>query len=145
MVSMPIHNETDYLLTDTMRQHIILDAQEHFRGTDPLHPGAVWHCAPCLQCADAGGALCVFPHGFWFGPYRLLAGDLRLSRGSPGSQRRPGEGRLHWMTRLRMLMRTRRSKGRKVSRLGAVKPPPRYITPPQKLSICSRIREIRED
>jgi hypothetical protein len=30
MVSMPIHNETDYLLTDTMRQHIILDAQEHF-------------------------------------------------------------------------------------------------------------------
>ena len=30
MASMPIHNETDYLLTDTMRQHIILDAQEHF-------------------------------------------------------------------------------------------------------------------
>ena len=30
MASMSIHNETDYLLTDTMRQHIILDAQEHF-------------------------------------------------------------------------------------------------------------------
>ena len=30
MASMPIHNETDYLLTDTMRQQIILDAQEHF-------------------------------------------------------------------------------------------------------------------
>src|SRR4029450_3436361 len=30
MASMPIHNETDYLLTDTMRQHIILDAQEPF-------------------------------------------------------------------------------------------------------------------
>jgi hypothetical protein len=30
MASMPIHNETDYSLTDTMRQHIIRDAQEHF-------------------------------------------------------------------------------------------------------------------
>jgi hypothetical protein len=30
MASMPIHNETDYPLTDTMRQHIIRDAQEHF-------------------------------------------------------------------------------------------------------------------
>ena len=32
MASMPIHNETDYLLTNTMCQHIILDAQEHFGG-----------------------------------------------------------------------------------------------------------------
>jgi hypothetical protein len=30
MASMPIHNETDYLLTDTICQHIIRDAQEHF-------------------------------------------------------------------------------------------------------------------
>ena len=30
MATMPIHNETDYLLDDHMRQHIIRDAQEHF-------------------------------------------------------------------------------------------------------------------
>ena len=30
MASIPIHNETDYMLTDDMTQHIIRDAQEHF-------------------------------------------------------------------------------------------------------------------
>ena len=30
MASIPIHNETEYLLTDDMTQHIIRDAQEHF-------------------------------------------------------------------------------------------------------------------
>ena len=30
MVSIPIHNETDYLLTHDMTQHILRDAQEHF-------------------------------------------------------------------------------------------------------------------
>jgi hypothetical protein len=30
MASIPIHNETDYTLTDAMTQHIIRDAQEHF-------------------------------------------------------------------------------------------------------------------
>ena len=29
---MPIHNETDYLLTDNMRQHIIRDVHEYFGG-----------------------------------------------------------------------------------------------------------------
>ena len=30
MASIPIHNETDYALTDAMTQHILRDAQEHF-------------------------------------------------------------------------------------------------------------------
>jgi len=30
MASIPIHNETDYTLTDDIMQHIIHDAQEHF-------------------------------------------------------------------------------------------------------------------
>src|SRR5437867_13285392 len=30
MASIPIHNETDYLLTNDMTQQIIRDAQEHF-------------------------------------------------------------------------------------------------------------------
>jgi hypothetical protein len=30
MVDIPIHNETDYTLTDDMTQYIIRDAQEHF-------------------------------------------------------------------------------------------------------------------
>ena len=30
MASIPIHNETDYPLTDDMMQHILRDAQEHF-------------------------------------------------------------------------------------------------------------------
>ena len=30
MASVPIHNETDYTLTDDMTQQIIRDAQEHF-------------------------------------------------------------------------------------------------------------------
>ena len=30
MASIPIHNETDYTLTDDMMQHILRDAQEHF-------------------------------------------------------------------------------------------------------------------
>jgi len=30
MVSIPIHNETDYTLTDDMMQHILSDAHEHF-------------------------------------------------------------------------------------------------------------------
>jgi hypothetical protein len=30
MASMPIHHETEYLLTDDMQQYIIRDAQEHF-------------------------------------------------------------------------------------------------------------------
>ena len=32
MASMPIHNETDYSLTDNMRQHIIRDVHEYFGG-----------------------------------------------------------------------------------------------------------------
>jgi hypothetical protein len=32
MGSMPIHNETDYPLTDNMRQHIIRDVHEYFGG-----------------------------------------------------------------------------------------------------------------
>jgi hypothetical protein len=32
MASMPIHNETDYPLTDNMRQHIIRDVYEYFGG-----------------------------------------------------------------------------------------------------------------
>src|SRR6266851_877695 len=30
MASIPIHNETDYTLTDDMTQHIIRDAHDHF-------------------------------------------------------------------------------------------------------------------
>src|ERR1700752_1873412 len=30
MARIPIHNETDYTLTDAMTQHILRDAQEHF-------------------------------------------------------------------------------------------------------------------
>jgi hypothetical protein len=30
MANIPIHNETDYTLTDDMMQHIVRDAQEHF-------------------------------------------------------------------------------------------------------------------
>jgi len=30
MVNIPIHNETDYALTDDMTQHIIRDAHDHF-------------------------------------------------------------------------------------------------------------------
>ena len=30
MASIPIHNETEYTLTDAMTQHITRDAQEHF-------------------------------------------------------------------------------------------------------------------
>ena len=30
MASIPIHNETDYTLTDAMTQHILRDAHEHF-------------------------------------------------------------------------------------------------------------------
>ena len=30
MVNMPIHNETDYALTEAMTQYILRDAQEHF-------------------------------------------------------------------------------------------------------------------
>lgn len=30
MVNIPIHNETDYTLTDAMTQYILRDAQEHF-------------------------------------------------------------------------------------------------------------------
>ena len=30
MVTIPIHNETDYALTDDMTQHIIRDAHDHF-------------------------------------------------------------------------------------------------------------------
>ena len=30
MASIPIHNETDYTLTDDMMHHIVRDAQEHF-------------------------------------------------------------------------------------------------------------------
>ncbi|HEY7490233.1 MAG TPA: hypothetical protein VIH59_03895 [Candidatus Tectomicrobia bacterium] len=32
MARMPIHNETDYPLTDNMRQHIIRDVYEYFGG-----------------------------------------------------------------------------------------------------------------
>jgi hypothetical protein len=32
MAIMPIHNETDYPLTDNMRQHIIRDVHEYFGG-----------------------------------------------------------------------------------------------------------------
>jgi hypothetical protein len=32
MASMPIYNETDYPLTDNMRQHIIRDVHEYFGG-----------------------------------------------------------------------------------------------------------------
>jgi hypothetical protein len=95
MARMPIHNETDYPLTDTMRQHIIRDAQEHFgEQVRSIGNSMALRVTPSTRGRKRCGMR--FPRGFLLGPYYPLTGDRRRSRGAPGSQRCPrGRRRLH--------------------------------------------------
>ena len=89
MASMPIHNETDYLLTDNIRQHIIRDVHEYFGGqvrSIRVQYGIARH-AFNTQTREVRYAFS--PTDFGLFDITPLP-EAAVSRCSPGSSRRPG-------------------------------------------------------
>src|SRR5262245_17353774 len=88
MASIPIHNETDYTLTDDMTQHIILDVQEHF-GEEVrairVQSGIARHA---LNARTREVRYAFSPQDFGFGPTMLIAPEPQTSE-TPPSRRRP--------------------------------------------------------
>src|SRR5215831_17826690 len=88
MASIPIHNETDYALTDDMTQQIIRDAQEHF-GEEVrairVQSGLERHA---LNARTWEVRYAFFPQDFGFGPTMPIAPEPRTPE-TPRSRRRP--------------------------------------------------------
>ena len=88
MASIPIHNETDYTLTDDMAQQIIRDAQEHF-GEEVrairVQSGLERHA---LNARTWEVRYAFFPQDFGFGPTMPIAPEPRTPE-TPRSRRRP--------------------------------------------------------
>jgi hypothetical protein len=88
MASIPIHNETDYLLTDDMTQYIIRDAQEHF-GEEVrairVQAGIERHALNARTCEVR---YAFSPQDFGFGPTMPIAPEPQTAE-IPRSRRRP--------------------------------------------------------
>ena len=88
MASIPIHNETDYTLTDDMTQQIIRDAQEHF-GEEVrairVQAGIERHA---LNARTREVRYAFSPQDFGFGPTMPIAPEPRTPE-TPRSRRRP--------------------------------------------------------
>jgi hypothetical protein len=87
MASIPIHNETDYTLTDDMTQQIIRDAQEHF-GEEVrairVQSGIERHA---LNARTREVRYAFSPQDFGFGPMMPIAPEPRTPE-TPRSRRR---------------------------------------------------------
>src|SRR5215467_13188625 len=90
MASIPIHNETDYPLTDDMMQYIIRDAQEHF-GEEVrairVQSGIERHA---LNARTWEVRYAFFPQDFGLGHTMPIAPELRTIE-TPRSRRRPSQ------------------------------------------------------
>jgi len=88
MASIPIHNETDYTLTDDMTQQIIRDAQEHF-GEEVrairVQAGIERHA---FNARTHEVRYAFSPQDFGFGPTMPIAPELQTPE-TPRSRRRP--------------------------------------------------------
>src|SRR5262245_50652248 len=88
MESIPIHNETDYTLTDDMAQQIIRDAQEHF-GEEVrsirVQAGIERHA---LNARTREVRYAFSPQDFGVGPTMPIAPEPQSSE-TPRSRRRP--------------------------------------------------------
>jgi len=88
MASIPIHNETDYTLTDDMMQHILRDAQEYFG--EEVHSirvqaGIERHA---FNARTHEVRYAFSPQDFGFGPTMPIAPEPRTPE-TPRSRRRP--------------------------------------------------------
>ena len=88
MASIPIHNETDYTLTDDMAQQIIRDAQEHF-GEEVrairVQAGIERHA---FNARTHEVRYAFSPQDFGFGPTMPIAPEPQTLE-TPRSRRRP--------------------------------------------------------
>src|SRR5262244_1988106 len=88
MTSIPIHNETDYLLTNDMTQYIIRDAQEHF-GEEVrsirVQAGIERHA---FNARTHEVRYAFSPQDFGFGPTMPIAPEPHAPE-TPRSRRRP--------------------------------------------------------
>ena len=88
MASIPIHNETDYTLTDDMTQYIIRDAHEHF-GEEVrairVQAGIERHA---FNARTREVRYAFSPQDFGFGPTMPMAPEPHTSE-TPRSRRRP--------------------------------------------------------
>src|SRR5215468_5182339 len=88
MASIPIHNETDYTLTEAMTQQIIRDAQEHF-GEEVrairVQSGIERHA---FNARTREVRYAFSPQDFGFGHTMPIAPELRTSE-QPRARRRP--------------------------------------------------------
>jgi hypothetical protein len=88
MASIPIHNETDYPLTEAMTQQIIRDAQEHF-GEEVrairVQAGIARHA---FNARTHEVRYAFSPQDFGFGPPMPIAPEPRTPE-TPRSRRRP--------------------------------------------------------
>src|SRR5215813_14591842 len=88
MASIPIHNETDYALTDDMTQHIIRDAQEYF-GEEVrsirVQSGLERHA---FNARTWEVRYAFSPQDFGFGPMMPIAPEPHTPE-TPRSRRRP--------------------------------------------------------
>src|SRR5215813_12402670 len=88
MASIPIHNETDYPLTDDITQQIIRDAQEHF-GEEVrairVQAGIERHA---FNARTHEVRYAFSPQDFGFGPTMPIAPEPQTSE-TPRSRRRP--------------------------------------------------------
>src|SRR5262252_6222915 len=88
MVSISIHNDTDYTLTDDMTQHIIRDAQEHF-GEEVrairVQAGIERHA---FNARTREVRYAFSPQDFGFGPTMPIAPEPQTPE-TPRSRRRP--------------------------------------------------------
>src|SRR2546423_13150644 len=113
MARIPIHNETDYTLTDDMTQQIIRDAQEHF-GEEVrairVQSGLERHA---LNARTREVRYAFSPQDFGFGHTMPIAPELRTSE-QPRARRRSlaamrsqrQRSSQHHLRTLRMLRRT---------------------------------------
>ena len=89
MASIPIHNETDYTLTDDMTQQIIRDAQEHF-GEEVrsirVQSGLERHA---LNARTREVRYAFFPQDFGVGQTMPMVEETPRARRSPGRDEEP--------------------------------------------------------
>jgi len=88
MASIPIHNETDYTLTEAMTQQIIRDAQEHFGeevSSIRVQAGIARHA---FNARTHEVRYAFSPQDFGFGPTMPIAPEPRTPE-TPRSRRRP--------------------------------------------------------
>src|SRR5215470_16707567 len=90
MAHIPIHNETDYPLTDDMMQHILRDAQEHFGEEVRAIRVQVGIERHAFNARTREVRYAFSPQDFGFGPTMPIAPEPQTAE-TPRSRRRPSQ------------------------------------------------------